>query len=87
MEEWHDESDNGSRFEHATKALGLLEQVGHNILMGELHALHETRSARAETNERELFGRSARRQFRRLKIRRAMLNNSFDLKGPIFGVL
>ena len=42
MEERHDESDNGPRFEHPAKALRLLEQVGHDILMGELHTLHET---------------------------------------------
>lgn len=41
MEEWHDESHNGLRFEHAAKALRLLEQIGHNILVGQLHALHE----------------------------------------------
>lgn len=45
MEERHDESDNGLGVEHAAKALGLLEQIGHHILMGELHALYQARSA------------------------------------------
>lgn len=42
MEKRHDESDNSLRVEHAAKALGLLVQIGHSILMGELHALHQT---------------------------------------------
>lgn len=41
VEERHNESDDSLGFEHAAKALGLLEQIGHDILMGELHTLHE----------------------------------------------
>lgn len=42
MEERHNKSDNGLRFKHPTKALRLLEQIGHDVLMCQLHSLHET---------------------------------------------
>lgn len=41
MKERNDEGDDGLWIEHAAKALRLLEQIGHDILVGELHALDE----------------------------------------------
>lgn len=73
MKERHNEGDDSLRVEHAAKALGLLKQVGNDIFVCELHALHQTRSTGTEAYKRQLMCSSTWGQLRGLKVRGAVL--------------